>query len=417
MASSEIFQASTRKREAPFRGKFKSRDYNSFQDEIIRDHANIAKSFNNLSARMNKRFLQLEGELRHLQASVDGNRSKRLRENLRLAIAGSDLTYDQDFSDLSDLTYDTGGFAVSEANRVRVEPIYGQATVPFDRVVSRLYSFNPQTQELFVPGALTVTVTPIEEGSGATITTDTPSLSTDGRIGEGFLREVALDPASDLEGVTMDVVINVPNTYASQANFFTLFPNPAGQVDVLAIKYSTSGTATYASADLPNFTPVNSASSVRVHFAPLAITSILVRLRQRNWVIEDNLKTFMYGLKEVHLDLVELDKLPEQGTFTDSNIAIWKLDTPDIGTYEFKTLEAFKSLPDHEAVAGVGIDFRIYSDDSLSTLLWDGLSGSFPVAVPAEVTSIYIVTALEYDTVGFKSPVLENFYLTYSVGV
>ena len=420
MAFSDIFQPSVKKREAPYRGRTSSKDFNSFQDEIIRDHSNIATVLNDVSARFNKRLLQLDSELRRLQAHVDAESSRREREVYRSAVLGSDITYDQSFTDLSGLSY-TG---IDTERRLRIEPIHGSCMLPYNRSVSRLYSLNPQTQELYVPGGLALTVAAVDEGVGGTVYPDDTSLAADGRIGEGFLRKVAFDPASDQSSVTMDVTIDVPSLYADNANLLTLFPSPAGQVDILNIWYSTTATAPTTPFPAQYFTEALSAHSVRVHFAPLAITKLKVRIRQRKWVIENNQKMFMYGLREVHLDLVELDKTSTGANFQAHNSAIFKLTAPT--GYTFNKIKSFVSTPDYGkgTTTDNGIFFEIFREESLANSSWESYGGdtidptnaiSWVDLSSHTLTSIYVGVKLKYHTSGAVSPVLRNFYLTYSL--
>lgn len=416
--SKDIFQPSVRIRSAPARGRTSSVDYNAFQSESVRDASSIATALNNLNARFEKRVTALEAELATANAKADRLAQHVTDDNLRAALLGNDLTYTNDLTSTAGLLFTN----VSEARRLRIRPQFGQATVPFNQKVSRLYSLAPTTRDVFIPSNLQVSVAAVSEGSGATIYADNPALAVDGRVGEGFIRKVAHPGASDVEAVTMDVNIEVPSLFATDANFLTILPTPAGQVDITNVWYSTTTAA--ATTALPGFSAVHNTHGIELHFAPLAITKLRIRLQQRHWYDDATEKVFAYGLKEVSLDLVELDKTNSgAGWQSTDNLAIYKVDAPS--GFTFDTIKSFTSTPTYATGASDnGIYFGVFAEEALSTNLWDSFtdpaiayasSGSHVDISASTLSSIYVAVNLAYDTPNEVSPVLAAFQMAYSV--
>jgi hypothetical protein len=151
-------------------------------------------------------------------------------------------------------------------------------------------------------------------------------------------------------------------------------------------------------------------------------------MRQEHWVIENSMKNFMYGIQEIHLDLVDFDRTNNGGSSFDStdNIAIFRVDAPEGTTFE--NIKAFKSYPDYATAADDnGIYFGLFEDETLAIGLaggWDSYSdpsieiddaGSWLDVSGSSLSSIYVAVKLAYDSTNEVSPVLNGFYLTYSV--
>ena len=417
---SDIFQPSTKKREVPFRGIIPSKNYNGFMDTVVKDFSAVSSALNDLSARFNRLSLQRETESRTVFSVIQGAKATKEAEDLRALASGADITYDCQMTLLDNLS-----FTIDEARRLRVDPLNRVCMLPFNGCVSRLYSVDPRIMEVYVPADVAVTVTAVDE-TGGTVWPDNPQLAVDGRLGIGFLRQVAFPVSSDKTSVTMDVDIDVSSLYSAYANLLTVMPSPAGQVDILSIKYSTT-TAT-PTTDLPGFSATYNVSSAQYHFEPLAITKLRVRMRQQNWVIENAMKNFMYGIQELHLDIVDFDRTNNGGSGFDAtdNVAIFRVDAPTGST--FNQIKAFGSSPTYAtALSDNGIYFALFENDALSTGLatgWESYSdptiaynnpASWIDASGSPLSSIYVAVKLAYDSTNEVSPVLKSFYITYTV--
>jgi len=420
MASRALFIPSLRKREVPFRGKLSSKDYNTFQDEAVTDMSRISTAINSLAARFDARLLQLEGELRGLQAAVMAARIQKKQEDLFNAIAGNSIYYHQSFNTLDDVRWD----GIDPSRRLQIDRIHGKCMLPVNRRVSRFYYMNPSTDELFTPADLTVVAAAVDEGDGDVVVGD-PSLAVDGKSGEGYIRRVIFSADTDQRYVTADFTITVPTAFADRANLLTLFPSPAGEVDVLNVLYSTTDAAPVTAlqvydedGNLSSFSPQYEVHSLQLHFAVLGITSLTVRVRQSRSILENAERVFQYGFKEIHLDLIELDKTTIQAVFKSSNSVYFKVDAPD--GYKFSTLSDLRSYPNFADVSSYMIIQIFGNNNMVDEEIWDSasdvpLSTTAVSVVSSSFTSIYVGVKMAYDSGQGVSPVLDRFYLKYEV--
>lgn len=413
--TTQIFQPSVVKKEAAARSPLSSRAYNEFQDLVIRDLSRLATVVNGLNASYRLKVLEAEEERRKSAALLWSLRSIETQRNLQKAAAAETLTHTQTFTDLTGLLWTQ----VEAARRLRIEPAFAQAMLPVTQMVSRFGTKDPATDTVYLPETLRATPTAVNEGS-ADIIPGNPELALDGMSGEPWIRKAIFPLESNQTEVTMDVDIDVPSLFASNANLLTIVPSPAGEVDILSIKYST--TDADPTTDLPAFVAVEGVSAYSSHFAPLAITKLRIRLRQRHFTNEEHEKVFVYGLKEVGLFLVELDRTNGQALIQDNNIAVFKIDAP--AGYTFDEITGFRSDPDF-ATGGDDnkVYFKIYAEESLVNKRWDSFTDATPTpASPLDLSSytlssLYLVVHLEYNSDDSVSPVVRNYSFDYTVQV
>lgn len=415
-----FFEPSVVKREAPKRGPMSSSDYNTFQDQVVADLSRISRALNDLGARYNLKILELEEERRKIAALVEHFRTQKKLEDRQKAVLAETIRHYNAFRDLDGLLW-TG---ISASRSLRIETVFGQAILPFNRCVSRFGSKNPVTDDLSQPSTLEVTATAVDEGSGTNagdVKAGTPKLCVDSLSAEPWIRKVLFPMESDQAEVVMDVDITVPSLYASDANLLSIIPSPAGEVDIVDVKYSTTSAA--PSTQLPGFTAKDNVTAMRIHFADLPITKLRIRLRQRHFVFEEAEKVFLYGLKEVGAFLVEWDKTTSSGAGTPSiqqnNTAIFKVSAPS--GYKFNQIKSFVSNPTFGTSGSPnGIYFRIYGNEALTQLRWDSYADTTPTSASPlslsahNLTSLYVVVYLEYDSTNKKSPVVESWYFDYT---
>jgi hypothetical protein len=329
------------------------------------------------------------------------------------ADANGTLEFVTDFRDLSPIS--TSAF--NETRRLRVDPLYGQVTVPFNQYRSRFHLTDPRSSALFVPDTLVTTVTDIDERSGV-VTTGTPKNAFNGQNESYWQREVAFDLASDVDTVEMQLDVDVPLDFAQHGNVFSIHPYPLGQVDITNIQYSVD--ASDPVTRLPGFPTagVTNAKQLRYLFAPLGITKLRISFRQRNWVERNGQKVFSYGAQEIDLALVEFDKTDEVA-IKDNNAAVITVEAPT--GFQFSQITNFVTDPDWE-VGGApsGIFVELYSDAALTNIQWASQTDTHPRSQPINlnplsISTLYLVVGLKYQTSNSVSPVLTRLGLAYTV--
>lgn len=405
--------ASLVKRQARARGPVESKVLNDTLDELHVDEIAIINALNRffgLNETSGKILTREIATLRDRVAELE--RHDAVRQYFD-AENGATLEFVTDFRDLTPLQ--TTQFPAER--RLRVNPLYGQVTVPYNNYRSRFHLVDVRRKTLFVPPTLVLEVSDVNEGGGA-VTPGTPAYAFNGQNESYWQRSVEFDLANNIDRVSMQMDIDVPLDFAQKANVLTINPYPVGQVDIVDIRYSVDASA--PSLQLPGFPTngINNAKFTRFFFPPTDITKLRIRFRQRNWVERDGRKLFNYGAQEIDLSLVEFDKTNEASA-KDNNGLVLKIDCPE--GFKFNQITNFFSDPAWE-VAGSpsGVYFELYSDESLSTLQWTSLTDPDPQATPIDlsalaISTVYLVVALKYQTDEQNTPVLSNLGFAYTV--
>jgi len=386
---------------------------NATLDELHADIVQLGDILNRLLIDAERRDATVFREILTLRERVAELESLETVRQQFDADANGTLEFVTDFRDLQYISTST----FNETRRLRVDPLYGQVTVPFNRYRSRFHITDPRSGALFVPDTLVTTVTDIDERGGI-VTPGTPKNAFNGQNESYWQREVTFDLASDVDTVEMYLDMDVPLDFAQHVDVFSLHPYPLGQVDVTNIQYSVD--ASVPTTQLPGFptTGVNNAKQLRYLFAPLGITKLRISFRQRNWVERNGQKVFSYGAQEIDLALVEFDKTDEV-SLKDNNAAVITVTAPD--GFQFNQVTNFLTDPDWE-VSGApsGIFVELYSDANLTNLQWSSQTDPHPRSTPINlnplsISTFYLVIGLKYQTTTSVSPVLTRLGLAYTV--
>lgn len=407
------FAASLVKRQLRARGPIESEVINDTFDDA---HADIVQ----LGDLLNRFFTQLEGRDKTLLREVATLRDRvgelealeAVRQFFDAENAGT-LEFVSDFRDLQHIRTDQ--FNVER--RLRVDPIYGQVTAPFNQYRSLFHVVDIRSKKLFVPDTIVTAVTEVNERGGR-VTEGTPRNAFNGQNESYWQRDVEFDLASDVDDVTMQLDVDVPSRFAQKANVLTIHPFPVGQVDIVNILYSVD--ASDPATVLPGFptSGIKNAKFVRFYFAPIGITKLRIVFRQRNWVPREGRKLFSYGAQEIDLALVEFDKTNEV-SLKNNNLLVLRIDAPT--GFEFKQITNFFSNPAAD-VAGspTGVFFELYADAALTNLRWASATDPDPEATPINlstlaISTVYLLVGLKYRQATQNTPVLERVGLAYTV--
>lgn len=409
---------------APFRGPTSSQDYNEQSLSIIEGLHSLQRQQNTLQAEMERWKQIASAENADMKARLALLDRRRAFEDLVLARSSGTITAVQDFRDLSKVMYGS----LVDGRRLRIDPRYGQAVLPYNRVVHRFFTPSLELDEVTVVSGATVDVVSVSEGGSASrIIQGTPKNVINGHNQSYWHRQVELPLESDVTEVTCRMLIEVPNTYVDLANVMAIHPFPLDSVDITGIWYST-GTADPDPTDpndlLPGFptSGLNSATHYRLFFEPMGITKLLIEFRQRNWREREGKKLFEYGAQEVSLQLVDFDKTSAASAnapVTSANGLITVFECPD--GYYFKGLVGFFGSPDWDTPTGSAqeIYHRIYTDENLTNEIWNSYSDSLPQDVSVSLTAtntskLYVLSTMNYDSSNSVTPVLEYVGIQYT---
>ena len=410
---SVIYQPRAKRRQAKYRGPTDAQAINDTNDELLADNTDSASAINTLHSRTFKNMLILQNQLHHLTQRIDALTSRHEQEQEIQATNGETLTYTNDFRSLGDIVLTN----FTEEHQARIDPVFGQVTAPINGAVHRFHVTNPATQQIMLPDNLSITITPLDE-AGSTVIEGTPSNIFNGDPSSIWMRRVLFPIYSDVSSVQMQIDIDVPSRFSTNANCLYLLPYPTGTVDIDSILYSTS--TADPSLALPGFPTagVTATGPLRYFFSAAAITKIRIVMTQKQWTEYKDQKMFMYGMQELGVVLMEFDKTDEL-VFLNNNGFVMQASCP--AGYTFNNLTDFDSDPDFAVAASDnGIYFKIYTDATLLNEVWDSYADpamttlAVPIAAEA-VDTIYIVGTLKYQTSTSLTPVLENLYLRYTV--
>ena len=406
------FASTLVKRQTPQNGPIKAEVLNDFLDEAHADIVQLGDLVNRLLVDQDRSLQILMRENASLRDRVgelealDSVRQHFDAEN------SATLEFVTDFRSLAN--FETSGF--NETRRLRINPLFGQVTVPFNNVRSRFHIVDPRTNDIFIPDSLVANVAEINE-AGGTVAAGTPKNAFNGQNESYWKREVTFALSDDIDEVQMQMDVDVPLQFANQANCFSIHPYPLGKVDITEVLYSTD--VSEPATALPGFPSggIKNAEHTRLYFAPLAITKLRIKFKQRDWSEREGQKLFQYGAQEIDLSLIEFDKTDEV-SLQNNNAAVIQIDAPE--GFQFNQVTNFFSDPAWE-VAGspTGVFFELYADEALTNLRWSSLTDPDPEATPLNlsaltITSMYLLVALKYQTSTQTTPVLGRVGLAYT---
>lgn len=402
------------KRQVRFRGPLEAIPINDTLDEIHADIVAMADYLSRLQIDLERRDRTRTNELFAVRERVGELEARIAALHQWAADSGNRLTFSTDFRNLEPI----GTTRFSEDKRLRVDPMYGQVTVPFNQYRSRFHIADPRTGNLFVPETLVATVSEIDE-RGGTVTEGTVRNAFNGQNEDFWCRQVAFPLASDVDAVTMQLDVEIPLQFAQNNNCLTLNPYPQDNLDITEILYSTD--ASDPSTLLPGFPSggINNAGPTRFYFAPTAMTKLRIKFRQRHWTERDEQKVFFYGLQELDLPLIEFDKTDDP-SILNNNLMVVTVDAPS--GFQFNEITNFLTDPFYETAGNpdIGIFVQAYVDETLSTKVWDSLTDPAPKDTPVDVSihatdKLYLLVSLTYEPNNQNTPVLEHLALEYTV--
>lgn len=409
-----LYQPRAKRRQAKYRGPTSSEDINDVVDELLEDNGDSASAINTLHARTVQNMLTLQTQVHVLTERIQELEGRIDDENYIQAVNGGTLLYTNHFRTSENITFTSFG----EERRCRLDPMYGQMTVPFNGATQRFHTVNPATQEINISAGASIVATALDETGASSVTAGTPRNALNGNPTSVWLRQAFFPLYSDVEAVQMQIDVEVPQKFNTLANCLYLIPYPMSTCDIDSILYSTS--AADPTIALPTFPAagVAGAGPLKYFFAPVNITKLRITMTQRHWTEYRDQKLFMYGLQELGVLLVEFDQTNE-AAFLDNNSFVVEVQCP--AGYTFNDLTDFESTPAY-ATAGnlTGIYFRFFADANLTVQLWDSWANPALRAAPVNCTAqnmntLYIVGSLRYLAANQVTPILESLYLRYTV--
>lgn len=372
----------TQLRSLQYRGPSNSQDYNERLEENYRDLVVLYNRARTTEEDVREGYARLVKD----QLSI----AKAIAElEARIATIESQANTISFYSDtqIDNDRFNSTAYNIPIAARLTSDSRHGVLTLP--QVDASSFSklfFVDTNSNVTIPSTLqtqVVGVATTADSTGATIDTSIPEFAIKRESGRIWERNVIVS-SPNVAGAEMYLYIRVPTSLfaTDKANTLVIHPYPALGTDIVEVAYTTKADALLQDADV--YTPLNAtaihnadpnaigwvppggwagdadtlAGSRVYYFNPLPITGLRVRLRQRNYYIEDGKYVYSYGLSKLDLrytkflnsgsTIVRFDATGEQTiTNIDSVMPeLWNVaeaEIPDVFSYELIWETAYNS--------------------------------------------------------------------------
>jgi hypothetical protein len=401
-------------RPVPDRGPASSDDVNDMTAELNMDLSNLSSQANT-----NEIAVRNVNKLLFAEFMNARNMAERYEEGIedqqyREALLGAYSYTQVNFRTFQGPNYHIDFTTVPAARRARVEPMYGEAILPYNDVVNRMFAINTETSLPVLVSDLDYTLT-AEDDTGATVDEGTLKNAFNGNNRDYWVYRAAYPLSSDVDSFAVTLDVTLPDTILTQSNMINLHPYPLGQLDVEELKYSTS--TADPSTSVPGFTATEYGLGFkRWHFAALGITKLRIKLRQRNFIEENGMKVFYLGAQEVGIQLIEFDKTSGEVQPANNNGLVAVINCP--AGYYFNYLRRLYSTPDYATMPSNEIAIRIFSDAALTNKLWDSTLNPRIEDANVDLSSntysaLYVLVNLAFVTSTSKAAIINNFMLGF----
>jgi len=448
-----MYQVTTKRRSFPLRGPTSSKQLNDFVDQVCNDMLGVNNQVFANEIAIREALKILVDETRHLKRRTSQLEAVNRAKDIINGRNGLRITHHQSAYDVGNLLFFNNDLTL----KPHVNPVYGIVTLPSNGIESKFFFNSIYSGEVVVPASLTVNVTdtfanpgetvPTKHEAGGKVMPGNPRNAFNGVNQSYWIREVEVSADSDVNEVQVQLTVTIPNQNNSMSNVMVVHPYPIGTTDIMEIAISPDLTSSFTSIAHPEApspgSPVTNAGELFFVFQPQDIDQVRIRLRQRNFTLENGKKIFRYGLQELGLFLIDFEKQTSSLTLSNwvsnadnDNITLaYKVDAPE--KHFFTAIHYFSSEPDFSLEdTDRHVLYRIYDGDPTSGVaveLWNStetLPQNQPatvgrqIAITGTVTSLYVAVSLRYvHTSGGinspypanTSPYIKGFTVEYSV--
>lgn len=326
----------TQSRNAQFRGPTTSEDYNARVEENLHDLVFIYNKIGITEENLYRFFGRAIKDLYSIGSVLEDIKSRlSALENSTDIIRPADFDIDR---------FDGTDYEIALVDRCTYDSRHQLLTLPKVEASSQSkLKFTTDQGEEVIPSSVAVLVIADDtsaDNTAALIDTSDPILALLDRSGSIWERNVIVD-APDADGAVLDLFVTIPQDLTSTAdsNAITLYPYPALGIDILSVEYSTD-------VAISTFNPLNSdaihadneeavgyiapgawtgdevlnAGPRMFYTDPKPITGVKIKLRQRNYFVENGKYVYTYGLARFD---VRLNK------FNSTGKSIYRFDAPE----------------------------------------------------------------------------------------
>lgn len=386
-----------------WRGNTSSADMNENFEEILYDLNTIFSEASNIVIDIN----QIESKIRHEVEAI---------KDRVYAVSGIMTAYDrsasgykmahEDFYLTQNIVYPE---SLAPENRCVVNTEFGTVSLPISNSFSKMYTIGITDGDIHMAPDITTTVTPLDETGYIKIEGTSELQSFDGSDDNVWERKVKFSRDFVKSETRCALTVGMPSMTNPYVNRVFVKPYPEGTVDIQAITYDTT-----VSQDniLPTF-PVAGLNSMRsslFSFDNIQPTKFTVYLRQRNSTLEDDYKTFTYGLKELGIEKAEYRSTGSFGI---------KFDLPDYEPGLFKQITSLRTGPDYD---NIQYTLKMYATDTQfqnDQPIWTSNNPPIMTTQTLDVSyygssSIWVLVTMNQADGESGSPLFDSLTLTYT---
>lgn len=403
------------KDEVKFRGGTNSNDYNSLQEDIFFDLANLFNSVNAFDETLIEvsqnntidntytqiRLNKLEALLKQKEAELEGYK--------KTDSSFSKVIFPKDFKNENMSEY-----------KAFINTMYDQLNVRQHTTISKLYLYDTISDVVTIPDTLKVSITPVADNINIFDNDFNKMFSKN--ASEYFVRKVV---DNNVDYVEMDIEITLPDNIISNrdVNVIQLSPFPYASVDITGIQYKLNGNwidvegikshkngNTLINKDIygNNIESyyIKDAENVKLCFKKTAMATIKISLRQKTFVEENGNRTFYIGLKslDVNCEVVNDEYCDFYAEIEFEDIK------PRTITGIIPIFNNDSALSDSSLEKKSLISYEIYSINDLGDREY--IKNSFPMLV--DKRKYAIVAKMYYDSIGDVNPSLYSLKVLYN---
>jgi hypothetical protein len=383
------------------------------------------------SDEINEMFADIEADLQ--SAYIDNVKLRQTVNELRSAIAKEQVSMSTQLAELESrletLTTTSGSkiirrtmgslsdvlyyptSLVSRDNQASISTLYSTAYLPTFSEASQLVYEDLETGEVVVNNNIEITVNGYSEGefgeSSGTIEHNDPRNMLDSKPYTFYERRVKFPLYDPQPAVECEIIVDIPPTIDPLANVITLNPYPEGGVSIVSLDYATNasrGAYTSLDTDLASG-PIDNAKRKQYRIPSQQIARLRIILKQDKWHVEDGMKVFSYGIRDMDLRRAIYKTPGEFGM---------RFEIPESVTGYFNQVTGFDPSP---VELSNNFSFNLYSNKTNFDAKANGikLSGVYPIDIRPWLTREVIVgVSIFTDRVDSNSPTLEKMLMEYT---
>ncbi len=390
-------------RKPTWRGSTSSSEMNDNFEEVVYDlntvfseAANLVVELSELESRMRYECVALNQRMMAVSGLISA---------YEIATSGYKM-FHEDFYLSTNITYPT---SLPEEEQCVVDTQFGVVTLPVNNSFSKLYTTNINTGDAVQAADLTTDVNALDEVDYIELTEGTPLYACDGDGSTYWERKVQFSRDYTKDYTSCRMVITLPSTSNPYVNKVFIKPHPEGTTDVTTITYDT---LTSLDNVLPTF-PAQGERNItnKVYsFNNIQPVKVKVDFKQRNWELENNYKTYVYGAKEIGIEKIEYKSNGKVGI---------RFTLPDYETKLFRYITSLRTVPEYDdSIYKISLYAR-ESDFNSDSPIWTSASTALTTSSPLDVIlyatkQIWVLVELNQEANDSSSPLFESATITYT---